>query len=266
MNRSTLPGAFLTLSILGWGLACSQPTKRSDRSDPARVDQGVASIPRGAPLVLSSTLRVTPGDYLRPPLDGTGSGDGGVIVIRGMRDLVLDLTGVDLRGTPRGTDLDENRGVGILVRDCEDVTLRGGRIGGYKTCLRIESSSGIVVEDIAFEGWYGQRLRSTAVAEHEGDWIYPHENDNDEWSRNYGGALSFIDCSRVTVRRCRGRSGQNGILFTRTTGSKVYDNDFSEGDRIDERAFKALIRAAVALNTAKKAAVRPVRAKKAKGG
>jgi hypothetical protein len=42
--------------------------------------------------------------------------------------------------------------------------------------------------------------------------------------------------------------------------------DIREGDRIDERAFKALIRAAVALNTAKKAAVRPVRAKKAKGG
>ena len=33
--------------------------------------------------------------------------------------------------------------------------------------------------------------------------------------------------------------------------------DIREGDRIDEKAFKALVRAAVALNTSKKAPVRP---------
>ena len=38
--------------------------------------------------------------------------------------------------------------------------------------------------------------------------------------------------------------------------------DFHEGDKIDEKAFKALIRAAVALNTAKLAAARPIRAAK----
>jgi hypothetical protein len=35
--------------------------------------------------------------------------------------------------------------------------------------------------------------------------------------------------------------------------------DIREGDKIDEKAFKALIRAAVALNTSKRAAARPVR-------
>ena len=38
--------------------------------------------------------------------------------------------------------------------------------------------------------------------------------------------------------------------------------DIHEGDRIDEGAFKALIRAAVALNMSKKAAPRPVRSPK----
>lgn len=42
--------------------------------------------------------------------------------------------------------------------------------------------------------------------------------------------------------------------------------DMREGDKIDERAFKALIRGAVALNTAKRAAARPARTpKKSKG-
>ena len=41
--------------------------------------------------------------------------------------------------------------------------------------------------------------------------------------------------------------------------------DIREGDKIDEKALQALVRAAVALNTSKRAAARPVRsAKKAK--
>ena len=43
--------------------------------------------------------------------------------------------------------------------------------------------------------------------------------------------------------------------------------DIHEGDKLDEKALKALIRAAVALNMSKKAAARPARAqKKPKGG
>jgi hypothetical protein len=38
--------------------------------------------------------------------------------------------------------------------------------------------------------------------------------------------------------------------------------DIHEGDTIDEKALKALIRAAVALNTAKRATARPVRSRK----
>ena len=38
--------------------------------------------------------------------------------------------------------------------------------------------------------------------------------------------------------------------------------DFREGDKIDDNAFKALIRAAAALNTSARAAVHPVRSQK----
>jgi hypothetical protein len=42
--------------------------------------------------------------------------------------------------------------------------------------------------------------------------------------------------------------------------------DIHEGDKIDEKALKALVRAAVALNTATRAAARPVRSQKATKG
>ena len=38
--------------------------------------------------------------------------------------------------------------------------------------------------------------------------------------------------------------------------------DIREGDKIDEKAFKALVRAAVALNTSKRAAAGPIRSRK----
>jgi len=38
--------------------------------------------------------------------------------------------------------------------------------------------------------------------------------------------------------------------------------DVHEGDKIDEKALKAFIRAAVALNTSKRATVRPVSSRK----
>ena len=53
-----------------------------------------------------------------------------------------------------------------------------------------------------------------------------------------------------------------GLFNSSLEGNVRRAIDIREGDRIDEKAFKALIRAAIALNTAKAGAVRPVRSKK----
>ncbi|MFN0009376.1 MAG: right-handed parallel beta-helix repeat-containing protein [Planctomycetota bacterium] len=182
-------------------------------------------IPEAAPLVVSEATRVAPGSYLRPPLGADGRG--GVIVLDKAKKLTLDLTGVSLRGTPAGIDLDQNAGWGIVLRDCEDVTIRGGTIGGYKGCLVAERCKNLVLDGLSFDGWYGQRLLSTVAAEDAADWLYPHENDANEWILDHGAAISLTDCSKVTVAACRGRHGQNGILLTRTSSARVYDCDFS---------------------------------------
>jgi hypothetical protein len=182
-------------------------------------------IPLDRPLQVSADTRVEPGRYVRPPLDPRG--EHGAIVLRGARDLTLDLTDVELFGAEPGSDLDGATGFGVLLEDCTDVTIRGGTIGGYRGCIVARRSRGLTIEDVSFRGWYGQRLRSTTAAEHPGDWLWPHDNDRDEWITKYGGAISLTDCEGAVIRRCRGRKGQNGILFTRTNSSEVYDNDFS---------------------------------------
>jgi hypothetical protein len=74
---------------------------------------------------------------------------------------------------------------------------------------------------------------------------------------------------------CTGETYRNVVKMTFAKGASLEDPrglfnsslegnvrraiDFHEGDEIDEKALKALIRAAVALNTSKQAAARPVR-------
>ena len=77
---------------------------------------------------------------------------------------------------------------------------------------------------------------------------------------------------------CTGETYKNAVKTTFAKGASLEDPsslfnsslegnvrraiDFHEGGKIDEKAFKALIRAAVALNTSKPAKAGPVRARK----
>jgi hypothetical protein len=54
----------------------------------------------------------------------------------------------------------------------------------------------------------------------------------------------------------------SGLFNSSLEGNVRRAIDIHEGDKIDERALKALIGAAVALNTSKRATVRPVRSQK----
>jgi hypothetical protein len=53
-----------------------------------------------------------------------------------------------------------------------------------------------------------------------------------------------------------------GLFNSSLEGNVRRAIDIQEGDKIDEKALKALIRAAVALNTSKRATARPVRSQK----
>jgi len=53
-----------------------------------------------------------------------------------------------------------------------------------------------------------------------------------------------------------------GLFNSSLEGNTRRAIDFHEGDKIDEKALTALIRAAVALNTSVRTAARPVRSQK----
>jgi hypothetical protein len=54
----------------------------------------------------------------------------------------------------------------------------------------------------------------------------------------------------------------SGLFNASIEGNTRRAIDIHEGDKIDEKALKALVRAAVALNTSARATTRPVRSQK----
>ncbi len=189
----------------------------------AAADDAKTLDPSRDGIVLAADARVEPGTWVVAERDGEG-------VIRIRTDgVTLDLGGATLRGAPEGTDPDGLTGVGILVEGARGVTIRNGRVAGFKVGVRAVSAPDLVIEGLDASGNFRQRLRSTPEAEDASDWLWPHENDANEWEERYGGGLSLTDCEGAAVRGCRVRQGQNGLLMTRCTKGTVIDNDFSFG-------------------------------------
>ena len=64
------------------------------------------------------------------------------------------------------------------------------------------------------------------------------------------------------LRQGRLAGGPSGLFNSSLEGNMRRAIDFHEGDKIDEKALKALIRAAVALNTSVQVTTRPARSRK----
>jgi hypothetical protein len=67
---------------------------------------------------------------------------------------------------------------------------------------------------------------------------------------------------KMTFAKGASLEDPSGLFNSSLEGNTRRAIDFHEGDKIDERALKALIRAAVTLNTSGRATTRPVRSQK----
>jgi hypothetical protein len=75
---------------------------------------------------------------------------------------------------------------------------------------------------------------------------------------------TYKNAVKMTFAKGAALADPSGLFNSSLEGNTRRAIDFHEGDKIDEKALKALIRAAVALNTSAKVSPRPVRAKKPK--
>src|SRR4051794_7903532 len=73
---------------------------------------------------------------------------------------------------------------------------------------------------------------------------------------------TYKNVVKMTFARGAALEDPSGLFNSSLEGNTRRAVDFHEGDNIDEEALKALIRAAVALNTSTRAATRPARPRK----
>jgi len=132
-----------------------------------------------------------------------------------------------LRGSPTHRRPDEYKGFGIRIEGQSNVTIRGAKISGFWAGLWATGTNELTLEAIDASDNRRAHLRSTPLAEDGADWMFPHNNDGNEWLSNYGAAIYIEDANDVTVRNCTVRHGQNALCIDRVNSSTIYDNDFS---------------------------------------
>jgi len=135
-------------------------------------------------------------------------------------DAVLEGPGAD--GPPDGRE-----GIGLLIEGRKGVTLRGGRVRGFRCAILVKGCENVTLDGIDVSGNFAQHLRSTPEREDSGDWLWPHENDDQQWRKNYGAGICLEQCRGCVVARCTAHRQQNGILLDRCSSCEIYDNDMS---------------------------------------
>jgi parallel beta-helix repeat protein len=141
--------------------------------------------------------------------------------------VTVDLGEAMLVGSDEYSLPDGFEGIGLLIEGRKKVTIRGGKLRGFKCAILARRCEDLVLEGVDVSGNFAQRLRSTPEREDGADWLWPHENDDQQWRKNYGAGVCLEECFGATVRECTGRNQQNGLLLDRCEACKVYDNDFS---------------------------------------
>lgn len=192
-----------------------------------------ASVPlagQGAPrevalragMVITQSVRIRPGTYRLPAPAGT---DRPLVTIRG-RNITVDFTGVELEGTSPSADPDAAQGLAIRIDGGENITLRGGRIRGYRFGVLAERTRGLTLRDMDLSHQWKPRLFSLMAHESLVDWMSFHQNEKREWMR-FGAAVYLEDVKGGLIAGNRAVQGMNALLMTRSDSVHIRDNDFS---------------------------------------
>jgi parallel beta-helix repeat protein len=177
------------------------------------------------PVKLARDMRITSSGLIAPGTYRIGDdGDRGAIRITG-DGITVDFQGATLIGAGDDVDADQYVGRGIWIEG-KHVTIRNANVRGYKIGIYAENAPGLRIEGCDVSRNYRQRLKSTPEREDLSDWLYGHENDENQWLR-YGAGIYLFHCEGATIERCRARNGQNGLCLVRCDKARVADNDFS---------------------------------------
>jgi parallel beta-helix repeat protein len=182
--------------------------------------QRPALVPLRAGMVIDRSTTIRPGTYRLTSNDLARP----VVVIRG-ENITVDFNGAVLAGGPEQADPDTYAGLGVLIDGGSGVTLKNALIRGYKIGILARRSPGLHLtrNDLSYN--WKPRLYSGVEKESLVDWMSYHQNDKDEWLTR-GAGIYLSECDRAEIDHNTIVQGQNGLLITRSSGLKIWNNTF----------------------------------------
>ncbi len=157
--------------------------------------------------------------------DAPANGQTAVITIEG-NNITIDFNNAELIGSNTKSNPDEFFGIGIIVKNSKNVTIKNLKARGYKVALQAYNVEKLTLDNCDFSYNYRQHLNSTQEKEDISDWMSYHQNEKDEWLR-YGAAMYLRDCDSVTIKNCKVTGGQNALMMAACNDGMIYNNDFS---------------------------------------
>jgi hypothetical protein len=182
-------------------------------------------------MVITHSVKVRPGHYAAP------AGDSAALTILGT-DVTVDLTGVELIGNADREHPDRFAGTAVRIAGGTNVSVKGLRARGYRTGIIARGVTRLTLVDNDLSYNWKPRLYSGILKESLVDWLDYHQNEKDEWLR-YGAGIYLVD---VTIGEIRGNTvvqGMNGLMMTRATGVRVWNNTFSYNSGLGVGMYRA---------------------------
>ena len=178
----------------------------------------------GKALLVEGLSEIPLGRYWMPPVEGEEGN--GVLRLEGLTDLVLDLSGVEFMASKELAPVLAGDSVGLFLKDCENVTVVGGKWMGYANAIRVEGCRGIHLKDASLDYFWTQALESTVTRDSPLDWLQPMDFVQAEMGGMHG-AIEVVGSSGVTVVGCRARHGAVGLVAQESHDCLMTGNDFS---------------------------------------
>jgi hypothetical protein len=177
------------------------------------------AVPFTPGMVITANTRIAPGVYEAPATSGP------VVRVTG-NGVTVDMRGVTLVGTANRTRPDLFAGTAIQIDSGSNITVRGATVRGYKIAILASGTTDLFLRDLDLSHNWKPRLHSGIEKESLIDWMSFHQNEKREWLSK-GAAIYLEDVTGGEVKGVTVRQGMNGLLMTRTTRMKVWNNDFS---------------------------------------
>lgn len=158
-----------------------------------------------------------------PIIDEDGNG---VVHVRSAGHRLVVRCDGRLRGATMRLQPDQYTGTGISITGA-NVRLVDASVSGFKVAIHAIEADHLTIRNADVSDNFRRLLESTPQAEDSSDWLWPHNNDDNQWLDQYGAGICIEQSSHVTVRRCRARDIQNGLVLDAVHFSTVSGNDFS---------------------------------------